>query len=206
MFRNKLARAALWIQLGTMAALLAGVGPAHAFDHQRKGFVMGGGVGFAPYASLKSSGESGFETPVNESSPGFAFQFVIGYAWSERNWLVYEGNVVGRSSDAYDIGVYQGFNGVSWYHAYGPRGAAWVTALGAGAQVASSDDYIRIAFNQPLPAGPPSDLGPGLLVGVGREFKPRWSVMLYGTTGTTKDFDVDFRQSDVSLNLMYLWD
>ncbi len=180
---------------------------AEAFDQERKGFVLGLGAGIAPYAALRSNTDSG-GAPVDENSVGFAAQFVIGYAWDATNWIVYEGNVASRESKAYDAIFGQGFNGLSWYHAYGPRGRSWITAVGAGFQVVSaSEAFVYYTIDGPRPpAGPPTDDGLGFLAGVGYEFRPRTMIMMYGSTGTTKDWADEFRQSHVSLMLGYLWD
>lgn len=197
------------IPLLAVCVLAFGATRADAFDHVRKGFVLGLGAGATPYAALSTKDNPAFGAPVDDSGPGFGYQLVIGYAFNDRNWIVYEGNVLARSPKVYDTTFFQGFNGASWYHEFGERGHSWVTAVGAGAQVASVSDYICISFSPsdpPCPAGPPNDLGFGGLLGVGYEFAPRWFVMAYGSAGTTKDSSDEFSQSHVSLLLHYLWD
>ncbi|MCP4683947.1 MAG: hypothetical protein GY867_00730, partial [bacterium] len=74
------------------------------FDGQRKGFVLGGGLGFSPVGAWKVDVDifgQGIGS-IDEDGPGAAVQIVIGGAFDEHNMLVYEVNVVGYNSDLFD--------------------------------------------------------------------------------------------------------
>ncbi len=74
---------------------------AYGFDGARKGFVLGGGLGFSP------ASYSPYQT-----NAGAGAQFLIGYAWDTSNMIVYEGNATGY--EIYNETRSQGFNGASW--------------------------------------------------------------------------------------------
>ena len=95
----------------TLMAVLFMATTACAFDGMRKGFVLGGGLGFAATADwdVEFMGVS-----VGEDGSGLGLNLVIGYAWDEQNMIVYEGNVASWKSDMIDETVAQGVNGASW--------------------------------------------------------------------------------------------
>ena len=116
-----------------------------------------------------------------------------------------------RHSENWDLLMGQGFNGLAWYHGWGVRGHQWVTALGFGAQVAVHEYYYYFSTspNDPKSTPPPEDPGPGYLLGVGYELRPRLLLMGYCSIGTTKSrgFDAStFRQGHLNVLLQYLWD
>jgi hypothetical protein len=154
---------------------------ARAFDGQRKGFVLGGGAGFAPIASWKVDIPI-FDTtvPVDEQKPGFGLQFLIGGAFDEHNMLVYEANFVGYQSDIANWSVAQGFSGAAWYHYFGPTGRSFFTTLGLGIYYFKVEDFDA------------NDPGGALLFGGGYEFAPHWQFGLSVAAGRTSDAGVDF--------------
>ena len=160
---------------------------ASAFDGKRKGFVLGGGLGVAPVAGWDDdhSGE--------DFGPGLGIQFIIGYAWNGRNMIVYEGNVVGWESKVGSVSfnVVQGFNGVSWYHYYGPKGGTIFSVLGAGAYVLDWD-YPGSSLSGS------HDPGGGVLIGGGYEFSPHWQAGLYVSGGKTSAGYRSFKHVHVS--------
>ena len=56
-----------------------------AFDGNRKGFVLGGGLGVAPYAKWGIK-----DTPFSTSNVGAGGSLFLGYAWNEMNMMVWE--------------------------------------------------------------------------------------------------------------------
>ena len=64
---------------------------ASAFNGLRKGFVLGGGLGFAPAISWEAENFPLFKEDVS----GVALNFFLGYAWDEQNMIVWEANAVG---------------------------------------------------------------------------------------------------------------
>jgi len=108
----------------TMMLVLA-TGSVSAFDGNRKGFILGGGLGVAPVS--KWDGGGGFD----ESKAGGGANFIIGYGWNEFNLIVAEGNISAYDSD-YGATIYQGFSGACWYHYFQPPGKAFFTTVGLG--------------------------------------------------------------------------
>jgi hypothetical protein len=153
------------------------------FDGNRKGFVLGGGLGFSPAASWEVDG-----TSLDESGAGFGLNLVIGFGWDEQNMIVYEGNVAGWTSDFFlDRQVSQGFNGASWYHYFGPAGSSAFTTLGIGYYIFDVEGFDS---NNP---------GLGLLAGAGYEFARHWQVGGYFSYGKTSDPFFDYNHYHINI-------
>lgn len=156
---------------------------AAAFDGQRKGFVLGGGLGVAPVVKWEGTVDvyDQFGTKigtdvVDESNVGVGINILIGYAWDEQNMIVAEGNVGGMESEIL-IGeptITQGFGGISWYHYFGEMGATFFTVVGLGSYSFEVEDFEA------------KERG-GFLLGGGYEFSPHWQVGAYLSFGETKD-------------------
>jgi len=155
---------------------------AYSFDGERKGFVLGGGMGFAPAATFKIDG-----TNFSETIAGFAVHLVIGYAWDEQNMVVYEGNVASYSIALLDGYLVQGFNGAAIYHYFGEKGKAPFLVGGLGAYVLNAEKYDD---NNP---------GGGLLIGGGFEFAPHWQFGCYFSFKKTSDPFFDYKHSTFSV-------
>jgi len=166
--------------------LVAFVSSSFGFDGHRKGFVIGGGLGFAPASSWsgKVLDASSFPPQVvnaDENKAGLGLNLIIGYAWDEQNMIVYEGNVTGWKSDLFtDQTISQGYNGASWYHYFGRAGHSAFTTAGLGIYVFDVGDYDA---NNP---------GVGILLGAGYEFARHWQVGGYLGFGRTTDPGGDF--------------
>lgn len=156
-----------------------------AFNGQRKGFVLGGGLGFAPL--VKWSTEVGpFE--YSESKAGVALHILIGYAWDEHNMIVYEGNAAGYTDDdVFDEPVSQGFDGAAWYHYYGVAGRSAFTAVGLGLYTFDAGDYEA------------NDPSVGILIGGGYEFARHWQLGGYISFGKTTDSSLDFGHANMTV-------
>jgi len=159
----------------TLALMLSG--SVLGFDGQRKGFVLGGGLGFTPAASWKVDIDYFGQGVVDydENGAGVAVQFVIGGAFDEHNMLVYEGNVVGYNSDLFDESIAQGFNGAAWYHYFGETGKSFFTTLGVGFCYYKVGDY-----DATTPGG-------AILLGGGYEFSRHWQIGGFLSFGKTTD-------------------
>ncbi|MCB2229634.1 hypothetical protein KQH82_02885 [bacterium] len=166
--------------------LLIAVGSSHGFDGQRKGFVLGGGLGFSPathYEADVSVLSFGVGT-VEETKVGLALNIVIGGAFDEKNVLVYEANVVGAQADFGDQSIGQGFSGATWYHYFGPVGRSVFTAVGLGFYTFKFEDFDS------------NDPGGGLLLGGGYEFAKHWQIGVYATFGSSSLSDDEFVDAD----------
>lgn len=152
-----------------------------AFDGKRRGFVLGGGLGFAPHANW------GRISGIEESKTAFGLNLIIGYAWSEENMIVYEGNVAGYKSDVLNTDIAQGFNGASWYHYFGSQGKAIFTIVGLGLYVFDSDKVPLIdnMGDRIGTQGGTHDPSFGMLVGGGYEFARHVQIGSYLSVGQT---------------------
>lgn len=167
-------------------SLIIMTGSTFAFDSMRKGFVLGGGLGFSPVAKWSID-----NTTFDESKPGVGINFVIGYAPDEFNMIGYEVNVVNYDSEAIVGGnkqqISQGFGGVTWYRYYGPIGKSFFTVAGLGVYVFDAEDEVA------------NDLGLGLLGGVGYEFARHIQVGGYASYGKTSDPILDYSHFHLSI-------
>lgn len=165
------------------------VSTATGFDGDRKGFVLGGGLGFAPV--VKWSVEESFlghtVLKIDETRAGVGLNLLIGYAWDEKNMLVYEGNAVGYASEFGDQTIAQGFNGGSWYHYFGRPGKSAFTVGGLGLY-----SFDRENSDQ-------HDPGFAILLGGGYEFARHWQVGGYLSFGATSAHGLDYKHSHLSV-------
>ncbi len=171
-----------------------------AFDGSRKGFVLGGGIGFAPYAHWSSSADDWtFKPLVDETGGAFASHLLTGYAWDDRNMAVVEMNWVFYGSDIGDIygddvEVHHMFIGPAWYHYFGLRGHSFYSSVGVG----------RYGFGQPGTIG--VWRGWSYMVSGGYEFtkQVQAGVVLVGGKGEPccdSDSDLDVGSVNISLLL-----
>lgn len=183
-------------RLFAASAILVFLLPAYvnAFDGMRKGFVLGGGLGFAPVAKWEADKvfTDSLGQPIKEDKAGVGLNLMIGFAWDEQNMIVYEGNVTGYESDiivwaGQKQTVSQGFNGISWYHYLGPQGKSYFTTIGIGLYVFDTDDLDQ------------NDPGAAFLVGGGYEFARHFQVGGYISAGKTSDAGVDFKHSHINI-------
>jgi hypothetical protein len=119
---------------------------AAAFDGNRKGIVLGGGVGLSPTARWSTE-------LASESKFGVGLHFFAGYAWDEQNMIGCENNGTVYHSNYYnsdslvgsgDLLTAQGFQGASWYHYWGQSARASLRSSGWGS-VSSAGGRATIA-------------------------------------------------------------
>lgn len=167
------------------------ISSSFGFNGQRQGFVLGGGLGIAPSSSWEGNVYDVFAMQIvnaDEHGVGLGLNFLIGYAWDEKNMIVYEGNVTGWTSDLFvDQSIAQGFNGGAWYHYFGVPGRSAFTTLGIGFYVFDVEDYDA------------NDVGGAILLGAGYEFAPHWQVGAYLGAGQTSDPGGDFDHAHFSI-------
>ncbi len=156
----------------------------NAFDGNRKGFVLGGGLGFSPY--IHTSVSAGFTSiEGNEDKAGVAIKLYIGYAWDEHNMLVYEGNYAAYEDN--DNTLMQGINCAAWYHYFGEKGKTLYTTLGLGLYTADSE------------LSDPTDPGAGYLVGIGYEFSPHWQVDVQLSGGKSESSPFEYGHNNLTV-------
>jgi hypothetical protein len=174
-------------QFLSVIGLLLFAHSASGFDGERKGFVLGGGLGFAPVAEwTRDYGQ--YSNRDNQASLGL--HIIVGHAWDDHNMIVYEGNATAfrqREQDvipfpdeelpsllANDDVLGQGFNGAAWYHYYGEPGRTMFSTVGFGLYVFDHDSRLD------------SDPGYGVLFGGGYEFSRHWQAGAYFSFGETE--------------------
>ncbi len=170
-------------------------GSVWSFDGMRKGFVLGGGLGFAPVANTSIEGIDG-----KYEKQGLGTNFLIGYAWDERNMIVFlrdaafysetvELTFMGELVFRDKISLAQGFAGVGYYHYFGPVGKSFFVTGGIGFQ-----DWMSLDKNWEDP-----DVGGALLIGGGYEFARHWQV--YGSLSFGKTSDIFFEYEHAQMIL-----
>lgn len=184
----------------TSLIVLIAIPSVYSFDNTRKGFVLGGGLGFAPAVHWELNLEDVLILDdngkwirddlslIDDNSSGFGLNFIIGYAWDEYNMIVYEGNIVGFQS--FNFNFVQGFNGAAWYHYFGPKGETFFSTAGLGVYVFKPEDLKQ------------NEYGGAILLGGGYEFSPHWQVGAYLSAGRTQDPDIsglDFKHTTFSI-------
>ncbi len=181
--------AAKRLVIGCVAALAVLPAVAGAFDGERRGLVLGGGLGVSPVARWSAG-----ERSENMVSPGM--HLFGGYAWNERNMAGYELNVAIYNSDSFNSDSWlgsggllttQGFQGAVWYHFRGPPGRAFFTAVGLGFCI----------FDRG--GGYDSHPGAAWLLGAGYSFTRRLQAGIYFSAGRTSDAGQDFAHRHLSL-------
>ncbi|MCK5124913.1 MAG: outer membrane beta-barrel protein [candidate division Zixibacteria bacterium] len=169
--------------------LLISSSAVFGFDGQRKGFVIGGGVGVSPGSSWKVDDTLLGVFPIkgSESRVGVAANLFLGYAWDEKNMIVYEFNGSGYESDKINHKFQQGFSGPAWYHYWGSKGSSLFTAFGLGLYALDIEDIKKF------------DPGPGVLFGVGYEFSRHLQIGVYLGGGKTSVGSLDVEHGHLSI-------
>jgi hypothetical protein len=163
------------------AGLLALSASVAAFDGQRKGLVLGAGLGFAPVAHWSSEYQG---RQIDESVTGFGEYLLIGYGWDQRNILAVKAVMTLYNSDLYDAGMIQGFGGLAWYHYYGKPGNSFFSIAGGGvSRMGKTFEGIKIHFGDDgfvdSPEAPKTATGPAYLIGGGWEFLRHYQVTVF---------------------------
>lgn len=190
----------------TMLLLLFVAAGAQAFDGNRKGFVLGIGLGYAPnvkteveaVAGAGSGAEGAFLGAAEGNEEAMAGQFLIGLGLDEHNVLVYEANAgyyyyenLGFDGDNLDI--IQGFNALVWYRYWGAVGSSFFTAVGAGLTYWDTNysDVNTAEF--------------GFLLGAGFEFTPHLQLGAYmgrGKTSNTAFPPLEFQGTHTNMSIL----
>lgn len=148
-----------WFILFAAIVVLAAT-EAFAFDGQRKGFILGGGIGGGFLSNKFSAGP--FSTTEGEAV--FASEFKIGYAPSNDFEIYYigKGSWWGESDVALLIGL--SAVGISKY--LGTSSTGFFVTGGVGLS----------AIDAPFEEGAEADYGFGLFGGAGYEFARHWTL------------------------------
>lgn len=148
----------------------------YAFDNNRKGFILGLGVGFSSLSYTQELYVNRTSVTASESKSPFVTNFKIGGApsnqvliyWSSKvNWFEMQ-NALGSTSD-----MTAGYGTISVSYYQQPVAPSFYFSGGLGFS----------SWNASSSAGNSNSSGRGLMLGVGYEFSPHWCVELSLGTG-----------------------
>jgi hypothetical protein len=199
-------RCFVWVVVGLV--LFGLVGNAQAWDQQRKGFLLGFGVGpgFTSYTQTVavSGGSSGgtvsFESD-RENSVGVMTDFKIGYA-PDNSWAIYYTSKVSwfgmENALGNNVTIANGLGAAGVTYWFQPQAPSPFVAGGIGFSTWS------LPFEDPAPD---SWIGPGFFAGGGYEFSRHWSVEGYLSWGKPKDtiWGIEVSSNALSFMLTLNW-
>ena len=172
---------------------------ASAGKGERKGFIFGGGVGFAPWVEWKfdrnDSDERANMIVTKDDGSGMYWTIMIGYGFSDRNMLVTEIDfaLYDKTIESLPMNVDQGYSGVTWYHYFGRQGSSVFGAMGFGLYRFENDLIDAM------------ETGVGIKFGLGWEFIRHFQAGVYYTSGATAikfpSFDDGYKHGTLSLVL-----
>ena len=143
----------------------------NAFDSERKGFVVGGGLGLAPMVKWKIDNGNAEDTKIGNS-----FNAFIGNGFSNSNLLVFEFNGAFFSSDYFlTENQHSLFFGPVWYHFWNDE---MFTLIGAG----------RMSLKGNWKVTSP---GWGMMIGTGYEIYKHFILTGYLAAGRTDPYGHD---------------
>jgi hypothetical protein len=194
-------RCFVWVVVGLV--LFGLVGNAQAWDQQRKGFLLGFGVGpgFTSYTQTVavsgglSGGTISFESD-RENTAGVATDFKIGYA-PDNSWAIYYTSKVSwfgmENALGNNVTIANGLGAAAVCYWFQPQAPSPFVAGGIGFSTWS------VPFEDPAPD---TWIGPGLFAGGGYEFSKHWSVEGYLSWGKPKDTILGIEVSSNALSFM----
>lgn len=170
----------------TVLILLVLSSTASAFDGQRKGFVLGGGLGGA-YGSCTSY-------RLISEGVGFAGLLMVGGGFkTERDIVAFTLSGTGHSDDPPYASVGQYFAGPVWFHYARPEGESFFAAFGPGMTFLRLEDQGNLH----------SDFGG--FAGFGVLFRPRLQMGFYGVANLGLADDGKFGHRYLSWILSYMF-
>jgi hypothetical protein len=166
-----------------LVALLLIAPGSSAFDGQRQGFVLGGGIGFSPNTTWSIGnvvfGPQPFgPSQSSGSEQGLSVRFLIGHAWNEFNQVAYENNLVIYKSQFFDQTLIQGIHSLALTHYLGPPGKSIFCTGGIGLYLIDGSESRM------------SEPGIGFLVGGGYEFHKHFQAGVYLSIGESYPDDL----------------
>jgi hypothetical protein len=176
--------------IAILISLLMLSGNAHAFDGHRKGFVLGGGVGFAPVADYQRT-----EVDVKTTQSSISFDLIIGHGISDRDLLLIDYRLAPYSvKDVPELDVVQGFLGITWHHYFLATNKSLFSSVGLGRVLLATMDLRRSRTPSKLfdDHWNSSGSGWGMTLGLGYQFARRleissnWSMGKFALEDSTK--------------------
>ena len=163
-----------------------------AFDGEREGIVIGGGVGYGPVARNSIDGFS--STKV--SSSGTAFNLLAGYGYNNNTlFLVMHDGIISKTHTTVSAeeSVYQGFTGLGVCFYFDEVGSSFLLTSGIGVQ----------HFSKLESTDSKHELGLGYLIGCGYEFREHFQLYASLSNGQTKTtFEWEHTQLMITLTII----
>ena len=175
-----------------------------AFDGQRKGLVLGAGIGLVPVAHWSTEYQG---RTINENVTGMGEFLLVGYGWDQRNILALKAIMTLYDSELFDAGIVQGFGGLSWYHYFGKPGNSFFSIAGAGvSRMGETFEGIHIhinfdGFEDDTPEAPSTATGLAYLIGGGYEFLRHYQLSVFVVGGSPSQHGHHYGIYDVNLML-----
>jgi hypothetical protein len=176
-----------WLPFMAIALVLAMFSTAMAFKNERKGFIMGFGMGIGVTTFTQSIKEDDYKiTSPSENHPTLLTDFLIGgapdslvevFVTTKISWFkmvnIYQNRVIVANA-ATGIGFSRYFHEhtPTWYITGGITMATW-----------------SLPFEK---SAPPMLKGPGFFIGAGQEFEPHQAIefdLIYGNPSYTVNYD-----------------
>jgi hypothetical protein len=170
-----------------VVAALALSAVSSAFDGQRKGFVIGGGVGAVPVAHWSGEYEG---HRIHENVLTWGEHLFVGYGLNDRNIVALEINITPYASDTFNDDIIQGVIAPCWYHYFGKSGKSLfvVGGLGFSRMVKYLGGGISFEWNgEDHPRAPDGATGMGYLIGGGYEFMRHVQAAIYLVGGNPSE-------------------
>jgi hypothetical protein len=174
---------------------------AHAFDGQRKGFLLGGGLGlgFTSFSQEVAVSFWGYHESVKsdrENKVGVISDFKIGYA-PDNSWAIYYTSKVSwfgmENALGNNVTVANGLGAAAVSYWFKPQAPSPFIAGGIGYST----------WSLPFEDDPPDTwTGPGFFVGGGYEFSRHWSIEGYLSWGKPKHEEFGIEANSNALSFM----
>jgi hypothetical protein len=189
----------------TLLLLIVVVSSSNAFDDQRKGFMLGIGLGISPLSQFKLGS-------MTERDVALGVNGIIGYGLDDKNIIAIEGNASFRSSKHFSkIGertgkgwfggppyhgsqnIDQQFLGITWYHYFNSNEKSWFSVVGIG------------GYNLRKSSLGSTDHGLGYLLGAGYKLSKHIQVGTYYSWGESSESQYyQYDHSQISILATYL--
>lgn len=171
--------------------VLCGI-PAFAFDGERSGFVIGGGLGFGPVAQNEIKGLRSSSI----TSSGIAVNGFTGYGYDDNTiFVVLLDGIITKTETAVSDKktVFQGFTGIGVMYYFGEAGESFYMTSGIGVQ--------RFHYFNGSEINHTSEFA--YLIGAGYEFTEHVQGNFSFSTGETKT-TFKWRETQLSLTLTFV--
>lgn len=179
-----------------IALLVFCVSQSFAFDGNRKGYCIGLGGGFSPYANPDLH-----NLDSDYSFSGFGMNFLLsGYNWDNKNLLAWEifGAISPGDIEKDDLG-FLGINGILWYHYLKDASKSFYSILGFG-RIFS----ISVFENTSGSTYGYRTTGFGIVFGGGYEFAKQLQFSAYYVGGKSSDYSLKATNNMIYMSVSFV--